>query len=504
MASRYPIYKKYDYCLSPVRVNTSKGFSYVPCGRCDGCLVHKANTWCQRLSQEIDNNSHTLFFTLTYSNKYLPYLVKCSSIEKGYFIDYDGKKLPKYGKTFWISYHGANIRYDGKKDVPRKDKICLLDFHYSSVPVTNLDGDIIPYVSKRDIQLFQKIVRKNLENVTTTNTFRSFCCSEYGETRFRPHYHILYFCNDEALAKELQSHILYESWKMCDKDRFFEYCTFADSGASSYVSQYLTCNSLLPQVYQTCKELKPFRLSSKNPAIGYSKMVESAFEKVQQGVVEYDRVIDRVDKRYIFRYSSDFIASLFPKCSRFGYRDFNGLLSLYGFLFNVAEQYNKIEGRAYRDFSDVLRTFLPPQDWRATQKAASVCKKYGWSSFHYVYCLDLVYYKMSMFALRTQYESMQDRPLSLDWLGVYTNLKDLISDVNSGSASPQMIKALDLFLVPFGVSFSDISEDYTLEEFIPAPYSDNYINELHTILEDMIKLPKFNELAGTAPQCSIV
>ena len=191
MSSRYPVHKKFDYCLSPVRINTSKGFSYFPCGRCDGCSVHKANVWSQRLSMEIDNSSHTLFFTLTYDNHYLPYLVKCCNLDDG--------------NEYWVSDHGSNYRFNGKCDVQRKDGICFRDFGFDSVPVTNLDGQIIPYVSKKDIQLYFKIVRKKLSDYgTTINKFRSFCISEYGETRFRSHYHILIFCNDESLAKVLQ------------------------------------------------------------------------------------------------------------------------------------------------------------------------------------------------------------------------------------------------------------------------------------------------------------
>ena len=46
----------------------------VPCGKCDGCRLHKANEWMLRVANEIESSTYSIFFTLTYSNKYLPCL----------------------------------------------------------------------------------------------------------------------------------------------------------------------------------------------------------------------------------------------------------------------------------------------------------------------------------------------------------------------------------------------------------------------------------------------
>ena len=73
MASRYPSTKVLDYCFNPVRLNIDDSVVYVPCGKCDGCLLHKANEWSMRLGAEIEDNTLCIFFTLTYNNKYLPY-----------------------------------------------------------------------------------------------------------------------------------------------------------------------------------------------------------------------------------------------------------------------------------------------------------------------------------------------------------------------------------------------------------------------------------------------
>ena len=50
MASRYPETRVLDYCMSPVRLVVDNEVIYVPCGKCDGCRLHKANEWSMRLS----------------------------------------------------------------------------------------------------------------------------------------------------------------------------------------------------------------------------------------------------------------------------------------------------------------------------------------------------------------------------------------------------------------------------------------------------------------------
>ena len=74
MASRFPSTKVATYCFNPVHVVDNDKDLLVPCGKCDGCLLHKANEWSMRLVNEIESNTFSIFFTLTYDNYYLPKL----------------------------------------------------------------------------------------------------------------------------------------------------------------------------------------------------------------------------------------------------------------------------------------------------------------------------------------------------------------------------------------------------------------------------------------------
>ena len=107
MASRYPTSQVLDYCFNPLRIVHNNEVSYVPCGKCDGCLLHKANEWSMRLGSEIEDNELCIFFTLTYNNKYLPTFK---------FLCLDKKKNGVESHLFTCD-HDRNIRFNGKEDV---------------------------------------------------------------------------------------------------------------------------------------------------------------------------------------------------------------------------------------------------------------------------------------------------------------------------------------------------------------------------------------------------
>lgn len=72
-----------------------------------------------------------------------------------------------------------------------------LTYDEEHVPVT---------LNKRDLQLFLKNTRKRLEN--HKRKLRFFASGEYGETNFRPHYHVILFGMHEAEKETID-----EAWK---------------------------------------------------------------------------------------------------------------------------------------------------------------------------------------------------------------------------------------------------------------------------------------------------
>lgn len=179
----------------------------VPCGKCPSCVVSSANEWRTRLKIEKDHSDSSYFVTLTYDDDSVP-LSACTD---------------SFGMRF-----------------------------------------IAPVVSKRDVQLFLKRLRKKFP-------FRYFIVSEYGPTYLRPHYHGIFFgfplfSRDPLLQDSKITKIIEECWT----NGFVTVDSVTD-GRISYVTKYLTCVQDLPEYLP-----RPFRLMSRNPGIGASYLSKTS------------------------------------------------------------------------------------------------------------------------------------------------------------------------------------------------------------------------------------
>lgn len=105
----------------------------VPCGQCLGCRLDYSREWANRMQLELTYHSSSYFVTLTYDPSHVP-----------------------------ISYHCSN----------------------------KLTGEALemPTLSKRDVQLFMKRLRKS-----TGQSIRYYISGEYGDKTYRPHYHAILF-----------------------------------------------------------------------------------------------------------------------------------------------------------------------------------------------------------------------------------------------------------------------------------------------------------------------
>ena len=517
VASRYPTIKVSDYCFNPRHVVDGDKDILVPCGKCDGCLLHKANEWSMRVGQEIEATPGTIFFTLTYNNHYLPKL-KC--VGSQYNHEYSKKVL------FWSSDNDLNVRFDGVKDKmrvePFNDKVfSCFDEDYKSIQnFISSDGALyMPYSSKRDVQLWLKMLRKDLvENFNLIfdgksgftekdRLFRYFIISEYGPTTFRPHLHGLIF----PLSIEISSYLLecglYKNWQMCDKVRFEQYTHLCDSGARGYVTQYLTRFSALPDIYKFNKEITPFRLSSKSPAIGFVEQEnEKIYEDVSHGVIEYSRSIPRLGVAPVLKYPKDYLSRLFPKCERYKLSSLSRVSFVYGSLWKA------VRGCGYRfdDVSSWFRAFVHPMNYQATMVCYRFCERFNNKLNskcdlyvrYYLYLLDMYYYKRDMFALRLQYEEQQGILYKsfeerCNYLLVYSNVYDFICENHNKFGVDDYV--VTCFLLGFGFQPFEfiIVKDYLRTH--KRSQRDDYKREVSDILQDMEKVAKFNELTGNSP-----
>lgn len=126
-----------------------------------------------------------------------------------------------------------------------------------------------PSVSKRELQLFLKRLRRSIE----PKKIRYFACGEYGDKKLRPHYHLIIF----GLSKSEQTKDLVKSaW---DKGHIVvDECVNA---SMRYVAGYVSKKYSSDKASKIGDELeKEFALMSRRPALGTEvlyKMVDVAF-----------------------------------------------------------------------------------------------------------------------------------------------------------------------------------------------------------------------------------
>ena len=494
MASRYIETELLDYCFNPRYVQNPAGdVIKVPCGKCDGCLLHRQNEWSMRVATEIEYNPYTIFFTLTYSNYYLPKL-----LVKDFWND-DGVMTHRLA----VSNHPDNIRFDSVRDVPREDNI-VVPLSLSApmrFDITNFERkDYINYMSKRDVQLWLKLLRRDIETYLRPNDkgnyFRYYIISEIGPTTGRCHAHGLLFCRSREISEYLIEHSLYSNWKMCDEIRFKLFTRYSDSGTAQYVSNYVSGVNRLPACYRH-PSIRPFRLASKAPSIGFNHF---DFQKVQedftQGVGEYTRTVRRIEERYTLSYPKDYLASKFPRCYRFNLLSFAGLLWIYGAL------YRDVFGRKvpYSFASRRLSSQLHVADYNAARACYRFCCEFGCTPFHFLYVLDMVYYKLAMFSLSRWYkwqERNSSKPMSI--IASYCNIQDFLDDKSAYSDYDRLV--LVNFLDGFGICLDDLDLNSMADILSYREDISDYEKAVEDVLVNAVKVAKFNEMIGNSPHC---
>lgn len=504
MGSRYTSIKDTFYCFRPLHLFNNGAEYLVPCGKCDGCLLHRANEWSMRLGSELDNNANSIFFTLTYYNKYLPHLFRVQDS----FLKFENRYDDLY----------PNVRFNTKEDVFRKDlsseDVFIVNsvLPHSSLPspvpaITNVrSGDYLPYLSKSDIQLYIKLLRKSIDlnfpDYGENKRFRYFIIGEYGPTTYRPHYHGVIICESHEVSEYLIECGLYSNWKMCDKTLFDQYTHYCDSGARGYVTQYLTCFTNLPKVYK-CKPLKPFRLCSKNGAIGANDFDKTkVFEDVFNGIIEYSKDISRLQQKSLLRYPSYLIDSIFPKCFEYRKFSFDGLLRLYSRVYRIKRQFSKyVEKFGLRSCYDRLYPKSKDVDYYASLNCDRFVSLIAGHPFNYVYALDMCYYKLAMYNLKSFYESQDSSTHPLDDLRQYINFPSLVNEYRLGAMSQRRILMFENFIAPFGLHLSDFDGDMSsdIADLVKYRPNSDYVNEVEDIVSGMEKMAKFNILNGQSP-----
>ena len=196
-------------CVNPYIATRADGSPVpVPCGHCLDCRKQYQNEWTFRLTQEAKRSVCPCFVTLTFNDEHLPL-------------------------------------------APDEET-----------------GEMLSYVSKRDVQLFMKRLRKN--GGALLKDCRYYAVGEYGSRFNRCHYHLVIISPAIATASQLKP-IVDKSW--CDakgESLGFTRVTYASHKQFQYVTKYM--NKLDERFHL----VPPFRLMSRSIGLNFlsQKMVD--------------------------------------------------------------------------------------------------------------------------------------------------------------------------------------------------------------------------------------
>lgn len=200
----------------------------VGCGICSACLQERRNY--QSMLFRNNTDSYVLFVTLTYSDKYVPFVLLSQISSNPLVVD-----------VFRDSSRIGNFTPD--KDFNNDD--------FNKFSFIHGRNDRIGILWQKDISNFFKRFRKNLSLSFGSTLSSYFYVREYGSNFHRPHFHIAFFIDKKDYQKYVDTVI--KSWTMCDWsslpfDESFKF--IPASTTSNYVASYLNKSGCLPLFLQ--------------------------------------------------------------------------------------------------------------------------------------------------------------------------------------------------------------------------------------------------------------
>lgn len=212
--------------------------SVFPCGQCTACRIKRRREWAHRIELEAALRKDNCFVTLTYSDRYLPWLISMESLSSQTLVDQKQARSDLFGVG-----------------------------HISTLEPS-------------DLQNWLKRFRKEIDMPGV----RFYAVGEYGEKTGRPHYHLAIFgfptClrgrtyrmpgKDRPLWEKCCDvcRIIGRTWKWGDVD-----LGTVEEAAGNYVAQYVTkklTDPADPRLYGRVPEFS--RQSNRAGGIGLGMM----------------------------------------------------------------------------------------------------------------------------------------------------------------------------------------------------------------------------------------
>lgn len=417
----------FTYCQHPQRIKNSYTGEelVVPCGHCTACSMNKSARLAFQCDCEAKVSKYVIFVTLTYANTYIP---RMRAFEKGSTPDGFGKYYDLFDVTTPRSRYDTCMSYIGRARYS-------VDLYKALQKKCHLFGDI-PYLRKRDLQLFIK----NLRSYLPEYEIRYFASGEYGPETFRPHFHLLLYVNDSELCTASDYCTMSEfpqwTWPKCknrviratDKISLLEYYIrktwsygivdtelIADGAPSSYVASYVNGSQPLPS-FLTLPTSKCFSVHSRflGGKIFRKELVSVLSTPVEKFIKGSLELSSRV-RDYSLRYQN--YRAYYPRCKGFAGKDSYSRLQSYQ-CYDTAKSFFKVDSLMdlSRSLSEVLYMYR-------YFKSAKHCVEVG-LTFYQIYSKELI----SLVDLLYPFRDLPDDVIltSDDWdkitMNIYTQL----------------------------------------------------------------------------------
>lgn len=257
---KYPFTK----CLEPQQIrNPHTGdVLIVGCGKCEACLSQKSSMRSLKCKLESLSHDYAYFVTLTYANEYVPLMKP--------FLP-SSEKNKEFKKYYFIDNCQRN---DGCGDEILSEALLSISQLDALLKKCNL-GDSLPYLCKRDAQLFLKRLRKYISKYSDEK-LRYFLTGELGPVHFRPHFHFILWFSDPEIQKVI-SQAVSACWTYGRVDT-----DLSQGKCANYVAGYLNGSGYLPKVFKNGK-CAPFSTHSR--FLG-EKFLQSSKEEVYSQTAE--------------------------------------------------------------------------------------------------------------------------------------------------------------------------------------------------------------------------
>lgn len=346
-------------CLHPIEIVNSAGkLLKVPCGKCYACINKRRFDNQAKVDLHMQKYKYNLFFTITYSDRYLP-TYRVTHVSNSRMVIEQKTQRQLFNDVFMrklcFSYKTEEdkrlyeLPFQRKYHPTRRNRRAHVGTHFDLIH----QRDAFGVLSKRDIQLFLKSIRNETVRKKKNGVLRGDCrftyyiCGEYGPERFRPHYHGIISTNDASFAKFL-SKALPKIWTMGDLR--VEYSKGGASG--NYCAGYVNSFARLPKIL-SYKPFRPFVVHS--IYYGYSPtedLKRDISEITYQYLAERNYIID--GKPCTISPSLSFQHHLFPRCFRYDESPWYILYLRYTLVSRLANAIERETGQYPSSISEII------------------------------------------------------------------------------------------------------------------------------------------------------